>query len=343
LISNARLLYTEHHPFLFHKFAKSKNPSQNCFGIDSKENKPLRFTRMKWPNPTLLVLACLLLSACGPAPAITPDSSALLSPTHTFQAALTQAAATLLPTAAPTLTPSPEPSPTPTRLPSLTPTPALELCSPLQGYALADLTAMISNPYHPPKPGSDDPHHGVDLAVRSPNTQVALAGNPVLAALPGRVAAVMHDRFPYGSAVLVETPLEAASPEWWAQAGVPAPAPTLPPHPALTCPAFTQPPTWDESRRSLYVLYAHMQSGLAVEAGQQVTCGQALGSVGDSGNALNPHLHFEVRTGPAAASLGSMAHYDASASPDEMATYCLWRVSGLFQLVDPMQLLSPKK
>jgi hypothetical protein len=35
-----------------------------------------------------------------------------------------------------------------------------------------------------------------------------------------------------------------------------------------------------------------------------------------------------------------MAHYDASASLEEMANYCLWRVSGHFSLFDPMDLLS---
>ena len=67
-------------------------------------------------------------------------------------------------------------------------------------------------------------------------------------------------------------------------------------------------------------------------------CGQAIGSVGMSGNALNPHLHLEVRVGPAGIRLESMAHYDTSATAQEMANYCRWRVSGLFQLVDPMQL-----
>ena len=58
-----------------------------------------------------------------------------------------------------------------------------------------------------------------------------------------------------------------------------------------------------------------------------------------SGNALNPHLHLEARVGPAGTRLDSMAHYDSSASPAEMAAYCLWRVSGAFQRINPLQLL----
>jgi murein DD-endopeptidase MepM/ murein hydrolase activator NlpD len=73
-----------------------------------------------------------------------------------------------------------------------------------------------------------------------------------------------------------------------------------------------------------------------LQPGAEVSCGEKLGAIGSSGNALNPHLHLEARAGPAGADFASMAHYDASASPAEMRAYCDWRVSGLFQLIDPM-------
>jgi len=38
-----------------------------------------------------------------------------------------------------------------------------------------------------------------------------------------------------------------------------------------------------------------------------------------------------------------MAHYTGSATLDELANYCLWRVSETFQLLDPMRLLSPSQ
>jgi len=72
--------------------------------------------------------------------------------------------------------------------------------------------------------------------------------------------------------------------------------------------------------------------------GDAVACGQPLGTIGQSGNALNPHLHIEVRVGPAGARPGSLAHYTDSATLDEMAAYCAWRVSGLFAMTNPMLL-----
>jgi murein DD-endopeptidase MepM/ murein hydrolase activator NlpD len=82
-----------------------------------------------------------------------------------------------------------------------------------------------------------------------------------------------------------------------------------------------------------------MRDAPGFQVGDPIECGEALGQVGQSGNALNPHLHFEVRLGPAGIQLKSMAHYDASASAEEMSNYCTWRVRGVFQLVDPMLLL----
>jgi murein DD-endopeptidase MepM/ murein hydrolase activator NlpD len=89
----------------------------------------------------------------------------------------------------------------------------------------------------------------------------------------------------------------------------------------------------------LYLLYAHLQVAPDLQLGDQVACGGAIGAIGDSGNALNPHLHLELRIGPQASRFHSMAHYDASATPEEMASYCTWRVSGQYQLIDPLKLL----
>ncbi len=48
-----------------------------------------------------------------------------------------------------------------------------------------------------------------------------------------------------------------------------------------------------------YALYAHMQPGsIKVRRGDHVKLGQVLGLVGDSGNSIVPHLHFQVTAGP---------------------------------------------
>ncbi|HEY44835.1 MAG TPA: peptidoglycan DD-metalloendopeptidase family protein [Anaerolineae bacterium] len=48
--------------------------------------------------------------------------------------------------------------------------------------------------------------------------------------------------------------------------------------------------------QQLYTVYAHMQS-ICVWEGQRVQTGEILGTVGDTGHASGPHLHFEVRLG----------------------------------------------
>ena len=48
-----------------------------------------------------------------------------------------------------------------------------------------------------------------------------------------------------------------------------------------------------------YAFYAHMQPGsVKVRIGDQVSTGQALGLLGNSGNTDSPHLHFHIMDGP---------------------------------------------
>lgn len=272
-----------------------------------------------------------VLAGCQPVPAAVLKSSPTALPSSTPWIATAASSGT----ANPSLTPASTSTQIP---PTAALIPALSICSPLEGYSLDQMAGLVSNPFHPPPPGSDDPHQAVDLADRQPDSQVALAGRVVQAVLGGSVAAVIQDRFPYGNALLVETPLEGLPIDLLAALGLTELAPTPIPNLALNCPEVV-PKNW-QAGQSLYLLYAHLQQAPTFQPGDPVTCGQALGFVGDSGNALNPHLHLEVRLGPLGVRLNSLAHYDNSATLEEMDNYCTWRVRGIFRLVDPLLLLS---
>lgn len=241
--------------------------------------------------------------------------------------------ATLTLTTVPTLTPLlPVSTPTPLPLP--------QVCSPLAGYDLEHLAGQVSNPYHPPPPGSDDPHYGVDLADFDQKNRIARSGMSVQAVLSGRAAGITAGRFPYGNLLIVETALSDLAPHLVARLRLPEFPPEAVRPLALSCPPYPLPLDWQSRPRSLYLLYAHLQSAPAYAAGEEIKCGQVVGAIGDSGNALAPHLHLEVRLGPAGMVFAPMAHYDPSASSEEMAAYCMWRVSGAFQSMDPFCLLN---
>ena len=266
------------------------------------------------------LIAAILLVSCGPASTPPPPTS--LPPT---QAPTSSPVPSLTPTALPSPTPAPTNTPAPQDLP---------VCSPLAEYDFAALREAVANRYAPPPLGRDEPHHGVDFAHLDPQTRIALSGWPVQAALAGKVAGLVIERFPYGNALIIETSLEGILPPLELPEMVPTPQVKSP----LTCPDLAIPAEWPSAQPSLYLLYAHLESPSPLQVGQAVACGDPLGQTGMSGNALNPHLHLEVRIGPAGAQFPSMAHYDASASSEEMSNYCLWRISGWFQPVDPMKL-----
>jgi murein DD-endopeptidase MepM/ murein hydrolase activator NlpD len=210
----------------------------------------------------------------------------------------------------------------------------------LEGVEIAELGEQIVNKFNPPRLGSDDPHQGVDLADIDPTYRITLEGLTVQAVTDGIVAGVIEDRFPYGHAILIETTFNQIPDRWLSSIPIPTLAPPRTGHPSLTCPELENPPELDLSKRSLYLIYAHLKDPTDLQVGDAVTCGQPLNAIGNSGNSINPHLHLEMRVGPSGSTFSSLAHYTGSASPEEMYNYCLWRVSETFQLMDPMQLFN---
>lgn len=215
----------------------------------------------------------------------------------------------------------------------------VEISSPLAGVEFGQLSTLIYNPFYLPPDGSDDPHQGVDFSIIDPQSQIAVSGAGVSAIIDGEVAAIMDDRFPYGNAILISTPIESLPLSWKEMIDY-MPVPSVwEKTSALSCPQG-----WDAKPENaptdlLYILYAHLQNPLQVKVGEQIKAGSPIGLVGMSGNALAPHLHVEIRYGAEADFSAGMAHYTVSASVDEMSNYCRWRISGWFRPIDPMLFL----
>lgn len=284
----------------------------------------MKFNRPRRIQGNLAVILTLLLGACAPAaPSATPTAAATQPPLPS---------ATALPTA--TLSPSATP------IPSATPLPPLQVCSPLEGLTLAELPEILTQPFLMPRPGWDEGHQGTDFAYYRRGERIGMTGLPVYSVLNGRVAASLTSNTIYGNLVVIETPLNLLPADWVAKLQLPEPVPTVVP-PSLVCPTETAPTAWETNpQRSLYLAYGHLNLPSALQTGQTVQCGQAIGEVGSTGRSSDAHLHLEVRVGPSGAQFASLDHYTAAASDEARRNYCTWRVSGLFQLQDPMRLIS---
>jgi len=212
----------------------------------------------------------------------------------------------------------PDLSQTPAVLPAPAPTAAstFKLCSPLVDTPTGELALIVSEPYHPPPAGREERHHGVDFAYYHRYGRDSIAGAGVQTVLAGQVAASLVDRFPYGNALIIETP------EVWLPADIAA---------RIHIPAD----------QSLYILFAHLQEPPQAALNERVDACQAVGSAGRSGNAGGAHLHMEARIGPSGERFDSMAYYIVKASDLERENYLRWRISGDFQHFDPMALFIP--
>lgn len=238
---------------------------------------------------------------------------------------------TLPPRSSPTSTSTPAPTPTFTP----TPTPIDGICSPLYGIELEELHSITSFTFSCPSPFTDIGHPGVDLAFFTHGNYTTMLGLPVQSILPGRVTQVIDNRFPYGNTIMIETPLTELSTSFLDSIPIPTPIPQQSIEAWSTCSKEMTPISMSEDSKSIYVLYAHLESKPDFKPGDVVACGQVIGAVGITGNSVAEHLHLEVRIGPSDARFGSIANYSEEATPEERYNYCIWYTSGRFQAVDP--------
>lgn len=207
---------------------------------------------------------------------LTPTVTPSLTPTQTFTPSPVPPTGTPIPSATAT-DPADDPNNTP--LPTWTPPPANPATQIVDHYVfsrpLADSARNFANrvyPYGTTNGGRLQIHHGIDM--ENPT------GTPVLAAGDGTVfyagddLTTLFGPIPdfYGYVIVLQHNVTSAE-------GLP-----------------------------VYTLYGHLDS-FRVQAGQVVTRGDQIGTVGGRGVALGPHLHFEVR-------VGDPYDYEATRNPE---------------------------
>lgn len=254
-------------------------------------------TRTIW-QASLLLCVCALISGCQPAAvSVVPSATAqeldtsqitliptvvvatatievptfTPQPTHTATSAVTP---TIPATSTPSATPSPTASVTATMTVTMLPDPVdhFWLGRPIE--QAEGLTHWLDRtyPYGGTQFGTREVHLGVEFVNVRFTPVLAVADGVVLFANSDEQTLVGPVMGYYGNVVIVEHDLTA--PEGGA----------------------------------VYTLYGHLQD-LAVEIGQRVVAGDRIGRIGDSGIAIGPHLHFEVR-------VGSPFDYRSTRNPD---------------------------
>ncbi|GAP20311.1 M23 family metallopeptidase [Leptolinea tardivitalis] len=239
---------------------------------------------------------------------------------------------------------------TPTRQPTTQSTPdnmanntspvavkTLTISSPLEDFNIGDLQELISQEFKMPPPGEDSGHHGVDFAFWSRGNK-SILGNPILSVFSGKVSmSDSEEKPPYGYALMIETPLESLPQNILHAIKIPTQPIGTVINNKLNCPDLSK-DQWNSSSKSLYTLYGHMIAAPGFKQGDAIQIGQIIGYVGNSGYSSAPHLHLEMRIGPSGATFKNMGHYDPITTEEDRHNYCNWRVSGVFQMFDPMDL-----
>jgi murein DD-endopeptidase MepM/ murein hydrolase activator NlpD len=217
--------------------------------------------------------------------------------------------------------------------------PNSQIGSPLEGFGVGDLKELVSQEFKDPPPGEDTGHHGVDFAFWNRGNKPIL-GDPILSVFPGKVAmANSQEKPPYGNVLIIETPFTSVPQSLIQSIKIPTQPIGTTINNKLNCPDLST-DKWNSTSKSLYTLYAHMISAPIVKPGEDIQLGQTVGYVGNSGYSSAPHLHLEMRIGPSGATFSSMGHYDPITTEEDRHNYCNWRVSGVFQMFDPMDLFT---
>jgi hypothetical protein len=149
-----------------------------------------------------------------------------------------------------------------------------------------------------------------------------------------------QEKPPYGFALLIETPLDTLPQNIIHAIKIPTQPIGTTINNKLNCPDLSK-DQWNSQKKSLYILYGHMISAPGFKDGDTIQAGQNIGFVGNSGLSSAPHLHLEMRIGPSDVTFSNMGHYDPTTTEEDRHNYCNWRVSGVFQMFDPMELLKP--
>lgn len=191
-----------------------------------------------------------------------------------------------------------------------------------------------------PLPLEDTAHHGVDFAFWSYKDWKTPEGLQLDTALDGVVAGTVTDRFPYGYMIMIETPINQLPMQLIEKLGdISLKQPLDLRNASLTCPAIEAISAQD---LSLYTIYAHMEEPATLKPGDTVHCGDPIGKIGNTGDSSNAHLHLEMRVGPSGLRFDQMSHYSGDITETERYNYCAWRISGVYQIIDPLLVLGLK-
>jgi murein DD-endopeptidase MepM/ murein hydrolase activator NlpD len=259
---------------------------------------------------TLILLACLL-AACGTA-APTPSEQAQPSETPGVMVALSTPVPTANPISSPTATLPPTSTHTPTATYTLTPTPTLTLTATNTLPPSATFTPIFvpsitptdraENPLNTPRPTWTPP---------PPDPARQLSDHLHLARpIPEGGTNWVARNYPYGSiggggmqvhlGVDMQnprgTPIVAAADGVVLYAGSDTATQFGPQTDYYGNVVVIRHDFTDATGQPVFSLYGHMQR-VDIQTGQMVNQGETIGIVGDSGVALGPHLHFEVRVG----------------------------------------------